>query len=391
MPHARVSRLLLLLAVSCGTGAVFAPAAAQSRGDAVDLVLIADRSGQAPGPGINQAMADVLLLWSATAAPTDRLFLLRGGPSPRMLGGPLRARDPEDRAAFRALLRRLGGFDGREANWPGMVDRSVRSLGQLSEPAPFVGLLALARADPRASEALAGVAARLAGPPARPLFALGLEQSLLRLDQTIGQASGGAATTSLSDPERYEAALRLWGALSPHRWTTWISLPPGLEQRLVLPPGATWAAFVLVRSSPSARLVALVHEGTDWLGPAAQARIDVVRTDRLEIVTLLSFESYEGEWRIRMEGDQEARLGVVVSLREPLLLREPVPYRRWIAPSGAPIYLETTLPRLPSRADLEWQAGETRVLLRDDGSDADREGGDGQAGGLIPAEALSGR
>jgi hypothetical protein len=391
LPRLWVSRLLLLLAVSGWLGVPSIPATAQGRGDAIDLVLIADRSGREPGPGIGQAMTDVLLLWAATAAPTDRLLLLRGGPSPRMVGGALRMRDPDDRAAFRALLRRLSGFDGGEANWPRMVDLSVRSLSQLPEPAPFVGLLALARADPKAAEALAGAAARLAGPPARPLFALGLEQSLSLLDQTLGQASGGAATTRLSDPERYEAALRLWGALSPHRWTTWISLPPGLEQRLVLPPGAAWAAFVLVRPTPSARLVTLVHEDTDWLGPAAQARIDVVRTERLEIVTLLSFGSYEGEWRIRMEGDQEARLGVVVSLREPLLLTEPGPSRRLLAPSGAPIYLEATLPQRLSGAALEWQAGEIRAPLRDDGGDADREGGDGRAGGLIPAEALSGR
>ena len=391
LPRSWVSRLLLLLAVSGWLGVPSIPATAQGRGDAIDLVLIADRSGRAPGPGIGQAMTDVLLLWAATAAPTDRLLLLRGGPSPRMVGGALRMRDPDDRAAFRALLRRLSGFDGGEANWPRMVDLSVRSLSQLPEPAPFVGLLALARADPKAAEALAGAAARLAGPPARPLFALGLEQSLSLLDQTLGQASGGAATTRLSDPERYEAALRLWGALSPHRWTTWISLPPGLEQRLVLPPGAAWAAFVLVRPTPSARLVTLVHEDTNWLGPAAQARIDVVRTERLEIVTLLPFGSYEGEWRIRMEGDQEARLGVVVSLREPLLLTEPGPSRRLLAPSGAPIYLEATLPQRLSGAALEWQAGEIRAPLRDDGGDADREGGDGRAGGLIPAEALSGR
>lgn len=391
LPRSWVSRLLLLLTVSGWLGVASIPATAQGQGDAIDLVLIADRSGRAPDPGLRGAMGDLLTLWGATAAPQDRLFLLRGGPFPRMMGEVFSMRDAEDRVAFQRMLTRLGGFDRGDARWLSIAQLAVRSLSGLPDPAPSSGLLALARADPADPEALSSAAAALAGPPARPFFALSLEQSLGRLDATLAKASGGVAAMAPLDEGRYPAALRLWGALSPYRWTTWLVLPPGLEQRLELPPGTIWAAFVLVRPSPSVRLVNLIHEGTDWLGPAAQARIDRVSTDRLEIVTLLTFGSYEGEWRIRSEGEREAGLGVVVSVRSPLLPQGPAPARRWTVPAGAPLFLEAIVPRWPPDAILEWQAGDLRIPLRDDGGEADREAGDGRASGLFDPGTLSGR
>jgi len=153
--------------------------------------------------------------------------------------------------------------DRHDGAWLSIAQLAVRSLSGLPDPAPSSGLLALARADPADPEALSSAAAALAGPPARPFFALSLEQSLGRLDATLAKASGGVAAMAPLDEGRYPAALRLWGALSPYRWTTWLVLPPGLEQRLELPPGTIWAAFVLVRPSPSVRLVNLIHEGTD--------------------------------------------------------------------------------------------------------------------------------
>ncbi|MCS6963848.1 hypothetical protein [Thermoflexus sp.] len=375
-------RLIWILALLLSAGISSGKATAQRAADAVDMVILVDRSSIDPGPEVRARMQELISLWITAAGPRDRVGILRVGSAPRWLTSGLISRG-EGRAAARQSLRRIGGFDGGEANWAGGVDQALRALGRLEDPAFYQALLALARRDPTSpvgQERLRSAAVRLQGPPVRPFYGLSLEGGLGRLDRFLSGASGGWAQTASLDWRM--AGLRMATALSPHRWLAQTTLLPGADRSLILPPRTTWAAFVLFRPDRSARLAQLSHQGQDWMGPAAQPQTDRLTTDGLEVVTLLEPGDYGGEWRIRIEGTQEAELAILIGLRDPLGPAMPGSSRRWVLPTTGPLYVEAEVPALPTPARLSLVVGDEEIRMRDDGGSADRVAGDRRAGGL---------
>ncbi|GEM_PF-922183 len=360
-------------------------AKAQQAPDAADVVILVDRSGSTPGPEARSQMLEMLTLWTALVGPQDRVRILRVGGVPRWVTSNwLSIRQlPDGRSSLLQNLNRLGDFEGKDANWERAVDQAIRELEKLPNPASYQALLALVREDPETPQGearLEAAAARLHGPPLRPFYGLSLEGGVTRINRSLGARSGGWVGTALT--EGMAAGLQMAATLSPHRWVTRISLQPGKERTLSLPPQTRWVAFVLFRPTPSARLIHLTRQGEDWLSPAARPRIDHVNTERMEILSMRDPGNYGGEWQIRIGGDREATLGILIGLSDPLLPIAPGTGRRWIAPAEAPLYVEARIPSLPQGAELTLTIDEERIPIDDEGGMGDREAGDGQGGGI---------
>ncbi|MFN3928715.1 MAG: vWA domain-containing protein, partial [Thermoflexus sp.] len=360
-------------------------ASAQTPADAVDVVFLIDRSGRPPEPARLAMMRDLLILWASVASPRDRVGVLQVGATVRRLTPNLISMRglEEERAMIRGVLQRPWTFDGREANWGAAIDQARSLLRGEGSASPYQGFLALARGDPTTplgEQRLFQASTTLQGWSGRPFLGLSLEGRVDRMDAALGAVTGGWVQVAREDPWRDALAQAV--ALSPYRWVTWVTLQPGLENRIMLPPQTTWGAFVLIRPAPSARLASLFHNGTDWLGPAGASRVDRWSTDQLDGITLLESGDYGGEWRIRMEGPGEALLGVVIALREPLLPEAPGLGRRWLVPAGAPLYVEAMAPSAPAGMRFGFRIGESEIPLEDDGGPADPQAGDGRAAGL---------